>query len=123
MTPITVDRIVRSSLQAILQGEGSLDERIDTVMKKLEALPASDRKRVARALKPKLSRALRQKTATLKTSAPLSPTLKESVQKFSTSRGMLFTQEQTDEKLLAGFTLQLGDDRLNLTLLNRLESL
>lgn len=123
MTPTTLERIVRSSLQAILQGGGALDERMDAVVGSLSQLPASDRHRVVRLLKPKLERALRQKSAVLKSAGALSAAVKERVQKFSQERDMLFTEEQTDEKLLAGFTLQLGDDRLNLSLINRLQSL
>lgn len=123
MTPTTLERLVRSSLQAILQGTGTLEERLTAVTEKLSALPASDRARIAKHLRPKLARALRQKSAVLKSAGTLSAAVKERVQKFSQERGMLFTEEKTDEKLLAGFTLQLGDDRLNLSLINRLQSL
>lgn len=123
MTSTTLQRLVRSALQAILQGGGTLEERLESVMKKLEALPPSDRARIVRHLRPKLTRALRQKSAVLKSAVPLNAAVKERVQKFSQASGMLFTEEKTDEKLLAGFTLQLGDDRLNLSLINRLQSL
>lgn len=121
MTPIAIERIVRLSLQAILQGSGSWDERLDAVVAKLNTLPPTDRKPVARVLQPKLARALRQKSAQLNLASSVGANLKSQLDAFTKNAGMLSTAEATDAKLLAGFTVQTGDDRLDLSLRGRLQ--
>jgi len=121
MTPIAIERIVRLSLQAILQGSGTIDTRLDEVIGKLSTLPPTDRKRVVRVLRPKLARALRQKSATLELTSGVNANIKTQLDTFATNAGMVTTQEHMNEKLLAGFTLQTGDDRLDLSLRGRLQ--
>ena len=122
MTPIAVERIVRTSLAAILTGDGAgLAGRLDAVLEKLGTLPPADRRRVARALKPRLTRALNRRRSLLKSAAPMDEQMKAQVTKFADDKGMFFNEEALDEKLLAGFTLQLGDDRLDLSLRSRLQ--
>jgi F0F1-type ATP synthase delta subunit len=123
MTPINRERIIRASLRAIVEGEGTIDARMETVAGLLEKLSATDRRLIVKTLKMKLARALRQKTATLRMAGAIDAGTQARLKKLSEERGMLFIEELEMPQLLAGFSLQMGDDRTDYSLKGRVEQL
>ena len=123
MTPTALDRIVRSSLAAILQGDGDLPSRMDQVATRLEVLSLPDRKRVTKVLKIRLSRAIRQKTATVVSATTLPAEAMAKIRQTTDAKGMVLAAEVIDPELLAGYTILLGDDRTDHSLRGRLEKL
>lgn len=123
MTPITRERIVRASLRAIVEGEGVIDSRLESVAGLLENLRVADRRQIVKILKIRLLRALRQKTTTLRSATPLTPSILAQLKKISQERGMLIVEELLNPALLAGFSLQMGDDRTDYSLKGRVKQL
>ena len=121
MTPITRDQIVRASLQAILQGSGSLETRIDGIIEKLLSLPNSERRAIAKALKGKLSRALRGKSAQITSAEHLSTELYEKLDRLARESGAQLVEASLDPQLIAGYQLQIGDDRTDHSLQAKLQ--
>jgi F0F1-type ATP synthase delta subunit len=121
MTPGSVDRLVRVALRAIFEGDGELQPRLNQVAELIEKLPPADRRAVVKKLKPKFARAARMKTATLRHAGDLPDSLQSSVASLTRQNKMEFSTTTRDESLLAGFTLQLGDDRHDYSLLARLK--
>jgi len=123
MTPINRERIIRAGLRAIVEGEGTIDARMEAVSALLEKLSATDRRLIVKTLKPKLSRALRQKTATLRMAGAIDEQTKLRLRKLAEERGMVSLEEIEIPALLAGFSLQLGDNRTDYSLKGRVEQL
>ena len=123
MTPIAKERLVRSTLRALMTGPGDISTRMDSVLALLQTLPISDRRAVAKALKPRLARAFRQKQTLVHTATHLDAPTRQKLQEISSGAGMLFFEEAPNPSLLAGFTVQLGDDRRDYSLRSRLERL
>jgi len=123
MTPITVERVIRLSLKTILEGQGELESRLEAVSRLLQRLPVVARSRIVGILKARLKRALRSKTATLRSAALPTDSLKETLKSQADRNGMLLFEEITDRTLLAGFSFQQGDDRLDCSLRNNIRKL
>lgn len=120
MTPVTTERIVRSSLAAILHGPGEIESRLEAVLAQLGQLTPNEKKRILQRLQPRLMRALRQRTATVSYAGNLDQEIIAKIETFAKDNGILFHQKIENKGLLAGFTLQMGDDRQDYSLVARL---
>ncbi len=120
MTPITRERLVRLSVKAVL--EGPPQERLPEVLRRFAELPAHEERALLKALRPPLKRALRQKTALVRFGAKLPEALDAQLEAYARERGMFSFEREGAPKELAGFSLTLGDTRVNLTLRGRLEN-
>jgi F0F1-type ATP synthase delta subunit len=123
MTPITAERIVRMSLKAAMSGPGSLESRISEISTLLARLPSSAKRKIASPLKMRLMRALRRKTAIVRTALPVSDEIRKALRQKADEGGMLFFKEEIQDFLLAGFSYQEGDDRTDYSLRNKIRSL
>jgi|GEM_PF-2183868 hypothetical protein len=123
MTPIAAERIVRSSLRAVLDGPGTIETRLASVIERLQSLPAAARRRITAPLKMRLKRVLRRKTAVVKAASPVSDSIRRELKRRVDADGMAFFEERQDRTLLAGFSFQEGDDRIDYSLRNKVRSL
>jgi F0F1-type ATP synthase delta subunit len=113
--------IIKASIAAVVEGEGSLEERLQRVVAELAKIPsANTRATLAKALKPKLTAALRSRAAKITSATTLPTTVAEALDATARQKGALLVEQRIDEKLLAGFQFELGDDRWDESLKTRL---
>jgi hypothetical protein len=113
---------MRQALDVTLKGEGELAANVEALVTAVEHLPsAADRKIIAKALRGKLRSRLRAVRAVICTGAPLGAPIADKLENFAKAHGAELVETELDEKLLAGFQLQLGDDRTDATLLKNLQ--
>jgi len=94
---------------------------MEEVVGQLQVLPASDQKKIYKLLRPKLMRALRQRTMTVEHVDPLSSEMLSRLEKLMQQGNALTRQETIKPALLAGYTVQMGDDRYDFSLSGRLQ--
>lgn len=115
--------IIKDSIAAILEGDWDVGARIERVGKAIaqsQTLSGSDKKILIKALKKKLAIALRSKRGLIRSATPLDERTQSALQNKAQSQGALIIENQTDSDLIAGFQFQLGDDRWDASLLNKL---
>jgi len=115
--------IVKDAITAIVEGDWDVGARIERVGKAIAAssnLSAHEKKDLIKALKKKLAIVLRAKRGLIRSAKPLNEDTQSTLANKAQTQGAVIIENQTDPNLLAGFQFQLGDDRWDTTLINRL---
>jgi hypothetical protein len=121
MTPTTRSRLIRSCLQVLLQGEGAIEDRLEAIAGALSKLPLSQRTPLLKELRPRLVRAIHSRSAQIRSATPLPDELIAKLKALAHQRGALTVSTHHHPELLAGYCLQIGDDRTDYSLKARLQ--
>jgi hypothetical protein len=121
MTPAARQKWVRQALQIVLEGSAELSDGVEALGRAIGALPsATDRKAITVLVRRGLRNRLRDRTATIRIGASLPEKINQDLEKFARAKGARIVERVENDELLAGFQIQIGDDRSDRTLLKNL---
>ena len=121
MTPASRQKWVRQALQFVLESPAELADAVEALGKAIQKLPsATDRRAITALSRRALRNRLRERTALIRTGSELPEDTSQKLEGFVHAKGARIVEYENDEALLAGFQIQIGDDRTDRTLLKNL---